>query len=251
MDRADVGERSCLIECAFESAPPRRARTRCEQQCSRKKAKQLHSSLHEGSPYTRAIARINGIRNGTCPKPFYSSNHNPRQAKGPDMQINETMNTAFNSQITMELQAAHSYLAMAAWFATAGFPGMAGWMHTQSAEETQHALKFYHFVLDRDGRVALGSLDAPKADFADVISVFEAGLAQEREVTKAINSLYSLAMEEKDFASLPLLDWFVTEQIEEESTFSQILDDLNLAGESPQAILFLDREFGARGAVAE
>jgi ferritin len=167
------------------------------------------------------------------------------------MQIKETMNAAFNDQITMELQAAHSYLAMAAWCESAGFPGMAAWMHSQSAEETQHALKFYQFVLDRDGRVVLGALDAPTSAFSDVASVFEAGLSQEREVSAAINDLYSLAMEEKDFASLPLLDWFVTEQIEEEATFTQILDDVKLAGDSAQTILFLDRELGERSTVAQ
>lgn len=165
--------------------------------------------------------------------------------------MNQATNTALNSQITMELQAAHSYLAMAAWFDSTGFPGMARWMHAQSAEETQHALKFYQFVLDRDGRVELGSLAAPKSDFESVTAAFNAGLAQEREVTASINKLYALAMDEKDFASLPLLDWFITEQIEEESTFSQILDDLKLAGDSAQAILFLDRELGARGAGAQ
>jgi len=88
------------------------------------------------------------------------------------MAINETMQMALNQQITMELQAAHSYLAMAAWFDSAGFPGMAAWMRAQSAEETQHALKFYQFVLDRDGQVVLGGLDAPAADFAGVTAVF-------------------------------------------------------------------------------
>jgi ferritin len=167
------------------------------------------------------------------------------------MPMNQATNTALNSQITMELQAAHSYLAMAAWFDSTGFPGMAAWMRAQSAEETQHALKLYQFVLDRDGRVELGSLAAPKSDFESITAVFEAGLAQEREVTASINDLYALALDEKDFASLPLLDWFITEQIEEESTFSQILDDLKLAGDTAQAVLFLDRELGARGAVAQ
>jgi ferritin len=167
------------------------------------------------------------------------------------MPMNQATNTALNSQITMELQAAHSYLAMAAWFDSTGFPGMAAWMRAQSAEETQHALKLYQFVLDRDGRVELGSLAAPKSDFESITAVFEAGLAQEREVTASINDLYALALDEKDFASLPLLDWFITEQIEEESTFSQILDDLKLAGDTAQAVLFLDRELDARGAVAQ
>ena len=82
-----------------------------------------------------------------------------------------------------------------------------------------------------------------------VVVVFGAALAQEQEVTAAINNIYALATEERDFASVPLLDWFVTEQIEEEASFSQILDDLALADGSPQAMLFLDREFGARGTV--
>lgn len=164
--------------------------------------------------------------------------------------MNESMNAALNDQITMELQAAHSYLAMAAWFESTGFPGMAAWMHAQSAEENEHAFKFYQFVLDRDGKVVLGALDSPRSDFESVASVFAAGLAQEKEVTASINNMYDLALQEKDFASLPLLDWFITEQIEEEATFSQILDDLKLADESAQAILFLDRELGARGAVA-
>jgi ferritin len=167
------------------------------------------------------------------------------------MKINETMNAAFNDQITMELQAAHNYLAMGAWFESTGFSGMAEWMHAQSAEETAHAMKFYQFVLDRDGRVVLGPLDAPGPDFDDVLSVFESGLAQEQDVSASINSLYALAMDQKDFASLPLLDWFVTEQIEEEATFSQILDDLRLAGGDARAMLSLDRELGARGAGTE
>jgi ferritin len=128
---------------------------------------------------------------------------------------------------------------------------MAAWMHAQSTEETTHAMKFYQFVLDRDGRVVLGSLDAPGTEFEDVEVVFESGLAQERRVSAAINNLYALAMEQKDFASLPLLDWFVTEQIEEETRFSQILDDLALAGGGAQSMLFLDRELGARTVSSE
>ncbi|MEN8233340.1 MAG: ferritin [Actinomycetota bacterium] len=167
------------------------------------------------------------------------------------MQINETMNDAFNGQITMELQAAHNYLAMGAWLEAEGLAGMGMWMRAQSAEETEHAMKFYQFVLDRDGKVAIGALEAPQAEFDSVLDVFEAGLAQEKGVSAAINGLYALAMDERDFSSLPLLDWFVEEQIEEEASFSQILDNLNLAGGSSQALLFLDRELGARGTAPE
>lgn len=163
------------------------------------------------------------------------------------MQIKETMNEAFNRQITMELQAAHNYLAMGAWLEFAGFSGMSSWMQAQSVEETTHAMRFYQFVLDRGGRVVLGPIEAPQSDFLSVVDVFETALAQERDVSTSINNLYGLATEERDFASTPLLDWFVTEQIEEEASFSQILDDLALADGGPQAMLFLDREFGARG----
>lgn len=163
------------------------------------------------------------------------------------MQINETMNAAFNDQITMELQAAHNYLAMGAWLESAGFNGMSSWMQAQSQEETEHAMKFYQFVLDRGGRVELGALVAPPAEFDSVITVFKTALAQEQGVSTAINDLYALADEQRDFASIPLLDRFVTEQIEEEATFSQILDDLALADGGPQSMLFLDRELGARG----
>jgi len=163
------------------------------------------------------------------------------------MQISDTMAAAFNDQITMELQAAHNYLAMGAWLESAGFSGMSAWMQAQSAEETTHAMKFYQFVLDRGGRVAIGALDAPPSEFDSVADVFESSLAQEREVSAAINLLYALATDERDFASVPLLDWFVTEQIEEEATVSQILDNLALAEGGPQAMLFLDRELGTRG----
>jgi ferritin len=166
---------------------------------------------------------------------------------GGRMQISDTMNAAFNDQITMELQAAHNYLAMGAWLESAGFSGMSMWMQAQSAEETTHAMKFYQYVLDRGGRVVLGALEAPPTTFESVVAVYSTALTQEQEVTAAINNLYALATEERDFASVPLLDWFVTEQIEEEATFSQILDDLALADGGPQAMLFLDREFGARG----
>jgi ferritin len=163
------------------------------------------------------------------------------------MQISDTMTAAFNDQITMELQASHNYLAMGAWLESAGFSGMSAWMQAQSAEETTHATRFYQFVLDRGGRVEIGALDAPPSEFESVADVFKSSLAQERDVSAAINRLYALATDERDFASVPLLDWFVTEQIEEEATVSQILDNLQLAEGGPQAMLFLDRELGARG----
>lgn len=162
------------------------------------------------------------------------------------MRITETMERAFNNQLGMELQASHNYLAMAGWLETGGFPGAAGWMAAQSGEERTHALRIDRFILDRGGRVRLGPLESPQAEFDSVLAVFEAGLAQERGVSTAINELYRLATERQDYASVPLLDWFVSEQIEEEATFSQIIDDLRRAEGSAQALLLLDRELGTR-----
>jgi len=164
------------------------------------------------------------------------------------VQLSEKMEVEFNRQLTMELEASHAYLAMAGWFDRAGFPGFATWMRLQSDEERLHALKIYQFILDRDGSIRIGSLDAPKFVYESVVDVFESALRQEQEVTASITRMYGLANDESDVASLPILQWFVNEQIEEESTVKQIIDDVRFASGNPQALLLLDRELGARTA---
>lgn len=164
------------------------------------------------------------------------------------MKITDSMQEALNAQLTNEFQAGYNYYAMAVWLEEAGFPGMANWMNAQAQEEWDHARRIGQHILDRDGAVLPGSLDAPNASFADVAAVFAAGLDQERTVSAAINDLYGQASDERDFAALPLLDWFVTEQIEEEAVFNQIVDDLRLAADDSRALLILDRELGVRGA---
>ncbi len=156
------------------------------------------------------------------------------------------MEAEFNRQLTMELGASHTYLAMAGWFDRAGFPGFATWMRMQSEEERLHALKIYQFILDRDGSIVIGPLKAPTSDFDSVIDVYESALRQEQDVTASLNRMYGLAHTESDFPSLGILQWFVNEQVEEESTMTQILDDLRLASGNPQVLLLLDRELGAR-----
>jgi ferritin len=167
------------------------------------------------------------------------------------MSLTPELETAFNAQITMEYGAAYSYLGMSAWLEKQGLPGMAGWMRAQSDEETTHGLKFLQFVLDRGGKVNLGQIDAPSTDFDAPIDVFRASLAQEKGVTASINAMYALAVESKDFASMPLLDWFVAEQVEEEASVQQIIDDLERGGDSGHTVLMLDRELGQRGATDE
>ncbi len=156
------------------------------------------------------------------------------------------LTAAFNEQITREFSAAYQYLAMAAWLEANSYPGMAAWMRLQSQEEWDHAMRFYQFVLDRDEVVELGAIPAPDAEFGSPLEVFRRSLASEQAVTASINDLYALATEQRDFASLPLLDWFVNEQVEEEATVSQIIDDIQRAGAEGHALLMLDRELGAR-----
>jgi ferritin len=166
------------------------------------------------------------------------------------MTLTPELEEAFNAQITMEYAAAYSYLGMSAWLETEGLPGMASWMRSQSDEETTHAQKLFQFVLDRGGNVELGQIEAPTVAFGTPIDVFRASLSQEKEVTASINRLYALAIETSDFSSIPLLDWFVAEQVEEESTVQQIIDDLERGGEG-HTVLMLDRELGQRGSSLE
>ena len=163
------------------------------------------------------------------------------------MQIDDTVRDAFNAQTTREVQAAYNYLAMAGWFEANGYPGFARWMQLQSEEEWEHAKRMFQFVLDRGGETGLGELGAPAASFPSVLAVFEAGLEQERAVSGHIKDLYGLVIDARDFASVPLLDWFMNEQIEEEASFGQIVDDVRRAGDDAQAMLILDRELGSRG----
>ncbi|MGA9597995.1 MAG: ferritin [Acidimicrobiia bacterium] len=162
------------------------------------------------------------------------------------MALTDELAAAFNDQVTMELSSSHQYLALAAWLEREGFPGMAVWMRTQAAEENDHAMRFYRFLIDRDKAVVLQAIPAPKTEFTTVVEVFQAAMAAEKRVTASINDLYGMATDARDFASYPLLDWFVNEQIEEEATVQQIIDDLTRIEGNGYALLMLDRELGTR-----
>lgn len=162
------------------------------------------------------------------------------------MRVSDTLEAAYSDQVTLELWASISYLQMSAWFESKDLPGMASWMRIQSAEETAHALRFIDFLLARGNALTIGTVESPTATFESAKSAFAAVLDQERRVTKSIRALYAMASEEKDAESFPLLDWFLTEQVEEEDSVQKIMGQLNLAGEDGPAILMLDRELGAR-----
>lgn len=152
----------------------------------------------------------------------------------------------YNAQIALEHSAERAYLQMAAWAAANDFNGAASWFRSQAAEESEHAAIFTEFVLDRDGEVVLAALDAPRADFADLVEVFEAALAHERKVTESIASLYGHAQELGDYRSMPLLTRFLDEQVEEEASVSTILGELRMVASDPSATLLLDRELPGR-----
>lgn len=162
------------------------------------------------------------------------------------MPLSKKMLAALNDQITMELSASHSYLAMAGWFESENLPGMATWMQIQSAEERGHALKFFGLVVDRGEDVELGPIAAPKSVFGSPLEVFEQALAQEKRVTSAISSLYTLANSEGEYEVIPLTTWFINEQVEEEAAVDQVVEDMRRAESDPQALLMLDRELGSR-----
>jgi len=153
---------------------------------------------------------------------------------------------AMNRQIGAELASAYLYLSMSAHFASEGLSGFAHWMRRQSEEENAHAMRFFDHVLDRGGTVVLEQIDQPPAGFGAPVSIFEQVLDHERQVTEAIHGLYELALEQKDHASAPLLLEFITEQIEEEKTATELLDQVRLVGQDKGQLLFLDRELAKR-----
>ena len=162
------------------------------------------------------------------------------------MPMSAALRQAYNDQIALEFASSFAYLAMAAYLEDANLDGMAHWMKVQYQEETEHAHKFFSFLLDRGERPHLAALPEPGADFASVEAVFAKALEHEQKVTAAINHLYGLASADKDYASLPLLQWFVTEQVEEEANVTRILERLKMTAGHAAALLVLDRELGAR-----
>jgi ferritin len=160
--------------------------------------------------------------------------------------MNETVFGAINDQINSEFTASYTYLAMAAFCERQKFVGAAKWMRLQADEERQHALKLFNFVLARDGVVELKSIDQPKSSFDSLAAVFEQALVHEQRVTVEINSLYELCFKEKAFAEMTELQWFLTEQVEEEKAAREIVAKFRLVKNDPAAILDMDRELGSR-----
>jgi ferritin len=160
--------------------------------------------------------------------------------------LGKAVEDAMNEQIKNELFSAYQYLSMAALCEAENLPGFAHWMRAQTREETEHAMKFYDFILDRNGRVVLQGIDGPLVEFGSPLEVFEKALEHERRVTAMINDLYGLAARENDYASQTFLQWFVTEQVEEEKNAGDVVETLRMIGDGSEALFLLDRELGQR-----
>jgi ferritin len=153
---------------------------------------------------------------------------------------------AFSEQIKFELESAYIYLSMAAYLDAEALAGMGTWMRAQVQEEMTHAMRFYKHIVERGGHVKLHPLDVPPQDWKSPLAAFEAAYEHEKFITAKIDGLVKLAGAEGDHASGTLLQWFVDEQIEEESTTSKVAQELKLVGNDGRGILMLDRELGTR-----
>jgi ferritin len=162
------------------------------------------------------------------------------------MQLSETLENAFNSQITLEFQASLVYRQLAIELEIMDLPGMAAWLRHQADEEIVHANKLIDHVADRDNHPRIGATSAPSPTVGSVLDAFESALAHEQKVSAAIRDLYRLAESEGDLDSRPLLNWFLEEQVEEEATVKEIVGRLRMIDDDGPGLLRLDEELGAR-----
>ena len=160
--------------------------------------------------------------------------------------LSQNMEQALNRQLNAELYSAYLYLSMAAYYYSLNLNGFANWMTVQNQEETMHAMKFYNYINERGGRINLDKIDGPPTNWNSPLEVFEETLKHEEKVTGLINNLVDLAIAERDHAANAFLQWFVTEQVEEEASANEVIQNLKLAGNDPHALFMLDRELGTR-----
>lgn len=162
------------------------------------------------------------------------------------MKINKKVEEVLNQQINAEFWSAYLYLSMAAWCESKGFKGFANWMRIQFQEETSHALKIYDYVLNRSGEVKLMPIASVESSWDSFLHMFEETYKHECKVTELIHNCYEVALNEKDYATTTMLQWFIEEQTEEESNTLEIIDVLKITGEKSGGIFYLDKKLGHR-----
>ena len=160
--------------------------------------------------------------------------------------LEKRMEDALNAQLNAEWYSAYLYLSMSAYFSSISLPGFAHWMDIQVQEETLHAMKFFHHIQERGGRVLLSAIEGPPNDWDSPQAVFEHVLKHEQKVTGLIHALVNLAEEMKDHATRSFLQWFVSEQVEEEASADGVLQRVKLAGDRGGGLFMLDQELRAR-----
>lgn len=160
--------------------------------------------------------------------------------------ISQNLQDAINEQIKYELYSAYMYLAMSADCSDRNLTGFANWMRLQAQEEVEHAMRFYDFLSERGGRVELHGIDKPPFEFGSPLEIMEQSLEHERFVTSRINGLYDLAHEEHDRPAQVMLQWFITEQVEEEASIDEIVQRMKMFGADGAALFMLDRDLGVR-----
>jgi ferritin len=161
--------------------------------------------------------------------------------------ISKTMQEAINEQINKELYSSYLYLSMAAYFENKNLPGFAKWLHVQTDEERAHGMKLYEHLVDRGGRVVLKPIAVPAAEWETTLDAFKVVQSHEAAVTASINALYELSLKERDYPAQVLLQWFITEQVEEEKNAAEIVQQLELIDAKGTAVLMLDHQLGKRG----
>jgi ferritin len=164
--------------------------------------------------------------------------------------ISKKIESALNEQINAEFFSAYLYLSMSAYFQASNLPGFANWTHIQYQEEISHGMKIFNHINERGGKVVLDTIAKPQSKWTSVIEVFEQVLHHEQKVTKLIHNLVDLAVSEKDHATNNMLQWFVAEQVEEESTASDLLSNLKMIKDSKDSLFFMDKELLKRTFVA-
>ena len=156
------------------------------------------------------------------------------------------MQEALNGQLNAEAYSGYLYLSMASYFESLGLTGFANWMYMQAREEFFHTSKFYKFIVERGGRVLLQPIEGPGTQWASPLAAFEDAYRHEQKVTGLINGLVDLALEEKDHATNIFLQWFVTEQVEEESSVDAVIQQLRLTGDSGPGLFMVDKNLATR-----
>lgn len=162
--------------------------------------------------------------------------------------LKDKLYDALSGQLNEEAYSAYLYLSMSGYLASINMPGLSAWMKAQSQEEMGHAQKFYRYLASRGRQAKLLAIQAPPAEWSGPVAVFEAALAHERSITAHIDGLMDLAEGEKDRATAIFLQWFVTEQVEEEENFEQVFSRLKMLNAHPAGLLMFDRELDARAA---